>query len=119
MLPDRGAEKENPLVRTFVTARAQDERSLEAAIESAAAKDRALLNRVTRAYGTPLRAALLRRFTRAAELRIARGATLSVTKADIPSFARQLDALFAESSNPQLRAVYESSVAAMHTSGAR
>ena len=65
-LPDRGAAQENPLVWTIVTARAQDERSLEAAIENAAAKDRALLNRVTRAYGTPVRAALLRTFNRAA-----------------------------------------------------
>jgi hypothetical protein len=118
-LPDRGAAQENPLVWTIVTARAQDEQSLEAAVESAAAKDRALLNRITRAYGTPLRAALLRKFNRAAELLIARGATASVTEADIPSFARQLDALLAESSHPQLRDVYESSVAAMHTSGAR
>jgi hypothetical protein len=118
-LPDRAAAQENPLVWTIVTARAQDERSLEAAIESAAASDRALLSRVTPAYGTPLRAALLRKFNRAAEILIARGATLSAMEADTPSVARQLDALFAESSNPQLRDVYESSVAAMHTSGAR
>jgi hypothetical protein len=118
-LPDRGAAQENPLVWTIVTARAQDERSLEAAVESAAAKDRALLNRITRAYGTPLRAALLRKFNRAAELLIARGAIPSVTEADVPSFARQLDALLAESSNPQLRDVYERSVAAMHATGAR
>jgi hypothetical protein len=118
-LPDRGAAQENPLVWTIVTAPAQDERSLEAAIESAAAKDRALLTRVTRAYGTPLRAALLRKFNRAAEQLIARGATLSAPEANTLSVARQLDTLLAESSNPQLRDVYERSVAAMHTSGAR
>jgi hypothetical protein len=120
MLPDRGAAHENPLVWTIVTARAQNEEPpLEAAIESAAAKDRALLTRVTRAYGTPLRAALLRKFNRAAEQLIARGATLSAPEANTLSVARQLDTLLAESSNPQLRDVYERSVAAMHTSGAR
>jgi hypothetical protein len=118
-LPDRGAAQENPLVWTIVTARAQDERSIEAAVESAVANDRALLNRVTRTYGTPLRVALLRKFNRAAELLIARGATPSRTEADIPSFARQLDTLLAESSNPQLRDLYERSIAALHTSGAR
>jgi hypothetical protein len=118
-LPDSGAAQENPLVWTIVTVGAQDEPSLETAIESAAAKDRALLTRSTRAYGTPLRAALLRKFDRAAELLITRGATLSATEADTPSGARQLDALFEESSNAQLRQVYESSIAATHRSGSR
>jgi hypothetical protein len=117
-LPDRGAAQENALVWTIVTAPAQDDRSFDAAIESAAT-DRALLNRSTRAYGTPLRAALLRKFNRAAELLISRGATLSTTEADIPSVVHQLDTLLAESSNPQLRDVYVRSVAAMQTSGAR
>jgi hypothetical protein len=116
-LPDRSAAAENPLVWTIVTAGA--DAPLAAAIESAAAKDRALLNRETRAYGTPLRAALLRKFHGGAELLIARGATLSITEADTPSVARQLDALLSESSNPKLRDVYERSVTAMHTKRTR
>lgn len=118
-LPDPGAAQQNSLVWTIVTAGTQDEPSLETAIESAAARDRALLTRSTRAYGTPLRAALLRKFNRAAELLITRGATLSATEADTLSVARQLDALFEESSDPQLRRVYESSVEAVQPSGAR
>jgi hypothetical protein len=118
-LPDPGAAQENSLVWTMVTAGAQDEQSLEGAIEAAATTDRALLNRATRTYGTPLRASLLRKFTRAAEQLIARGATLSVAESGIPSLAHQLDALLSESANPQLREVYEHSVAAMRTSGGR
>jgi hypothetical protein len=118
-LPDRGAAQENPLVWTIVTARTQDEPTLEAAIADAAAGDRTALNRVTRTYGTPLRAALLRKSTRTAELLIAQGATLSVTEADGPSVAHQLEAFFEESSNPQLRDVYQRSVAAAHATRSR
>ena len=107
-LPDRGAAQENPLAWTIVTARGQDEGSLERAIDSAAAKDRAQLTRATRAYGTPLRAALLRKFNRAAEFLIARGASLSAAEADTPSVAGQLGALFEDAANPQLREIYES-----------
>jgi hypothetical protein len=118
-LPDTGAEQQNSLVWTIVMARAEDERSLDTAIESAAARDRALLTRSTRAYGTPLRAALLRKFDRTAELLIARGATLAATEADTVSLARQLNALFEQSSNPQLRQIHDSNVAALHTNGVR
>lgn len=118
-LPDPQAAQENPLVWTIVTADAANLRALEDAIESAAARDRVLLNRATRAYGTPLRAALLRKFNRVAELLITRGATLSALEADTPSYVRQLDGFLAEAPRAHLRDVYESSVAATQASGAR
>jgi len=106
-LPDRSAEKENPLVWVILSG---SEEAPMAAIE-AVRRDPSLLHKATRSYGTPLAVALLlrNRGPRADGLlysMLSKGARLSETERNVPSLVQAFEQQL--SLHPTLKEKYAS-----------
>lgn len=111
VLPDRGAEAENPLVWVIVTSGRGEEPSVASAIYAAARREPELLQRPTTTYGTPLRAALLvGRNDRARDL-VRNGALLSREERLIPSVAGDLDRFLALPVNEEVLKIHDANLA--------
>jgi hypothetical protein len=108
-LPDPRAYEESPIADAIMTARESETRMLDDRIREAAEEDPTLLTRVSTAYGSPLKVAILRKMNGTIGTLIYNGAVLAPAERQVPSLARQLEEVL---QNPLYRERYEAALKA-------